>query len=264
MFPGQGWQSTRLAAELLASASAFADEMRRCEAAFTEFVDWSLLEAVRGGVGSLGLDRVDVVQPVLFAVTVSLAAQWRALGIQPDAVLGHSHGEVAAAYVADGLSLRDAAKVITLRSRAIRAIAGAGGMVSIQWPFERVLELIEPWHQSISVAAQNGPFSTVVTGDAAAVDELMVDARGTACPPRGIPSIAPRIRLRSKRCGTHCARHFPGCDREPAISRLSPGSPVRGWTRRSSTVTTGSPTCGNRCCSNRPSDGCTSTVIARS
>ncbi|MFY9922153.1 MAG: acyltransferase domain-containing protein [Mycobacterium sp.] len=173
VFPGQGWQSTRLAAEMLDSAPAFADEMRHCEAAFTEFVDWSVLDAVRGGIGSLGLDRVDVVQPVLFAVTVSLAAQWRALGIQPDAVLGHSHGEVAAAYVADGLSLRDAAKVITLRSRAIRAIAGAGGMVTIGWPVERVLELIEPWRRSISVAAQDGPFSTVVSGDAAAVDELM-------------------------------------------------------------------------------------------
>ena len=115
----------------LDSAPVFADEMRRCDAAFTEFLDWSLLEAVRGGVGSSSLDRVDVAQPVLFAVMVSLAAQWRALGIPPDAVLGHSQGEVAAAYVAGALSLRDAAKVVTLRSKAISAIAGDGGMVSI-------------------------------------------------------------------------------------------------------------------------------------
>ena len=119
------------------------------------------------------LDRVDVVQPVLFAVMVSLAAQWRALGIQPDAVLGHSQGEIAAAYVAGALSLRDAAKVVTLRSKAISAIAGTGGMVSIPQPVERVRALIEPWGQSISVAAQNGPSSTVVTGNAAALDELM-------------------------------------------------------------------------------------------
>ena len=120
------------------------------------------------------LDRVDVVQPVLFAVMVSLAAQWRALGIQPDAVLGHSQGEIAAAYVAGVLSLRDAAKVVTLRSKAISAIAGTGGMVSISWPLQRVHALIEPWIQSISVAAQNGPSSTVVTGKAAALDELMI------------------------------------------------------------------------------------------
>ena len=149
-----------MAVELLDSAPAFADQMRLCEAAFAEFVDWSLLEVVRGDAGSPDLDRVDVVQPVLFAVMVSLAAQWRALGIHPDAVLGHSQGEIAAAYVAGALSLRDAAKVVTLRSKAIGAIAGTGGMVAIPRPVERVLALIEPWGQSISVAAQNGPSST--------------------------------------------------------------------------------------------------------
>ena len=97
---------------------------------------------------SPSLDRVDVVQPVLFAVMVSLAAQWRALGIEPDAVLGHSQGEIAAAYVAGALSLRDAAKVVTLRSKAISAIAGTGGMVSIPRPVERVRALIEPVAES--------------------------------------------------------------------------------------------------------------------
>src|SRR5262245_62763819 len=131
VFPGQGSQWKGMAVELLDSAPAFEDQMRLCDTAFAEFVDWSVLGAVRGGVGSPGLDRVDVVQAVLFAVMVSLAAQRRALGIEPDAVLGHSEGEIAAAYVAGALSLSDAAKVVTLRSEAIRAIAGTGGMVSI-------------------------------------------------------------------------------------------------------------------------------------
>ena len=173
VFPGQGSQWTGMAVELLDTAPAFADQMRRCDAAFAEFVDWSLLEAARGGVGSPGLDRVDVVQPVLFAVMVSLAAQWRAMGVQPDAVLGHSQGEIAAAYVAGALSLRDAAKVVCLRSRAVSAIAGTGGMVSIPRPVQQVCALIEPWGDLISIAAQNGPSSTVVTGNAAALDELM-------------------------------------------------------------------------------------------
>ena len=176
-----------MAVELLDSAPAFADQMRRCDAAFAEFVDWSLLEAVRGGVGSPSLDRVDVVQPVLFAVMVSLAAQWRALGIHPDAVLGHSQGEIAAAYVAGALSLRDAAKVVTLRSKAISAIAGTGGMVSIPRSVERVCALIEPWGESISVAAQNGPSSTVVTGNAAALDELMAVCERDDVPATRIP-----------------------------------------------------------------------------
>jgi acyl transferase domain-containing protein len=142
---------------------------------------------VRGGVGSPSLDRVDVVQPVLFAVMVSLAAQWRALGIHPDAVLGHSQGEIAAAYVAGALSLRDAAKVVTLRSKAITAIAGTGGMVSIPWPVERVLALVQPWGLSISLAAQNGPSSTVVTGNAAALDELMAACERDDVPATRIP-----------------------------------------------------------------------------
>lgn len=187
VFPGQGSQWTGMAVELLDTAPAFADQMRRCDAAFTEFVDWSLLEAVRGGVGSPNLDRVDVVQPVLFAVMVSLAAQWRALGVQPDAVLGHSQGEITAAYVAGALSLRDAAKVVCLRSRAISAIAGTGGMVSIPWPLQKVCALIEPWSQLISIAAQNGPCSTVVTGNAAALDELMAQCEHDDVPATRIP-----------------------------------------------------------------------------
>ncbi len=161
-----------MAVELLDSAPAFADQMRLCDAAFAEFVDWSLLEAVRGGVGSPSLDRVDVVQPVLFAVMVSLAAQWRALGIHPDAVLGHSQGEIAAAYVAG-------APLVARRSQG-RHVAQQGDQRnrgnrwhgSIPRPVEQVCALIEPWGESISVAAQNGPSSTVVTGDAAALDEL--------------------------------------------------------------------------------------------
>ena len=188
VFPGQGSQWTGMAVELLDSAPAFADQMRLCDAAFAEFVDWSLLEVVRGGVGSPSLDRVDVVQPVLFAVMVSLAAQWRALGIHPDAVLGHSQGEIAAAYVAGALSLRDAAKVVTLRSKAISAIAGTGGMVSIPRPVERVLRA----HRTVGCNRFPLPRRTVrlrrvVTGDAAALDELMAECERDDVPATRIP-----------------------------------------------------------------------------
>jgi acyl transferase domain-containing protein/NADPH:quinone reductase-like Zn-dependent oxidoreductase/acyl carrier protein len=187
VFPGQGSQWLGMAVELLDSAPAFAEQMRQCDAAFAEFVGWSLLKTVRGGVGSESIDRVDVVQPVLFAVMVSLAAQWRAMGVHPDAVLGHSQGEIAAAYVAGALSLRDAAKVVTLRSKAVCAIAGTGGMVSIPRPIQQVDALIEPWAQSISVAARNGPSSNVVTGSAAALDELMVACERDELPATRIP-----------------------------------------------------------------------------
>lgn len=123
VFPGHGSQWEGMVVELLVSAPEFADQMKLCDAVFAEFVDWSLLEAVRGSVDFRSLDLLDVVQPALFAVMVSLAAQWRALGIHPDAVLGQSLGEVAAAYVAGALSLRDAAMVVTSRSKAVSAAA---------------------------------------------------------------------------------------------------------------------------------------------
>nr|WP_264060049.1 SDR family NAD(P)-dependent oxidoreductase [Mycolicibacterium psychrotolerans] len=187
VFPGQGSQWPGMAAELLDSAPAFADQMRLCDAAFAEFVDWSLLEVARGGHDSDHLNRVDVVQPVLFAVMVSLAAQWRALGIRPDAVLGHSQGEIAAAYVAGALSLRDASRVVTLRSRAIRAIAGTGGMASIARSAQEVHTLIRAWPRSISVAAHNGPSSTVVTGRVTALDKLMAVCEREEVPATRIP-----------------------------------------------------------------------------
>ena len=84
VFPGQGSQWVGMAAELLESSPVFAERMAECEAALAPFVDWSLREVLRGAEGAPGLDRVDVVQPVLWAVMVSLAALWRLVGVVPD------------------------------------------------------------------------------------------------------------------------------------------------------------------------------------
>ena len=99
VFPGHGSRWTDMAIELLEWAPAFASEMRACEIAFSKFFDWSLLDVVQGNAERPPSDRIDLSLPVSFAVMVSVAAQWRELGIHPDAVLGHSHGEVAAAYI---------------------------------------------------------------------------------------------------------------------------------------------------------------------
>ena len=89
-------------------------------------MDWSLLEVLQGQEGAPSLERVDVVQPALFAVMVSLAEVWRSVGVKPDAVIGHSQGEIAAAYIAGALSLGDAAHVVALRARASDAVVGSG------------------------------------------------------------------------------------------------------------------------------------------
>ncbi|WP_148588767.1 type I polyketide synthase [Streptomyces sp. WAC01526] len=173
VFPGQGSQWVGMAVELLDSSPVFAGRLAECEAALEPFTDWSLTAVLRGDEGAPGLDRVDVVQPVLWAVMVSLAEVWRAHGVEPAAVVGHSQGEIAAACVAGALSLEDGARVVALRSKAIRALSGRGGMVSVALSSSEVSDLIEPWGGRVSVAAVNGPSSVVVSGDADALDELM-------------------------------------------------------------------------------------------
>ncbi|MFE7477184.1 type I polyketide synthase [Streptomyces sp. NPDC057575] len=177
VFPGQGAQWAGMAVGLLESSPVFAARMAECAAALEPYVDWSLLDVVRGTSGAPGFDRVDVVQPVLWAVMVSLAEVWRSYGVEPAAVIGHSQGEIAAAAVAGILTLNDAAKVVALRSRAIIALAGRGGMVSVAQPAAWVREKITAWDGRISIAAVNGPSSVVVSGDPEALDELLSDCR---------------------------------------------------------------------------------------
>ncbi|HUB56666.1 MAG TPA: SDR family NAD(P)-dependent oxidoreductase, partial [Mycobacterium sp.] len=173
VFPGQGSQWLGMGVELLDTAPVFAEHIKACTEAFAEFVDWSLIDVMRGVPGAPGLDRVDVVQPALFAIMVSLAELWKSVGVRPDAVIGHSQGEIAAACVAGALSLRDAARVVTLRSKLLLALAGRGGMASLACGAEQARELLAPFGDRVSIAAINGRSAVVVSGEVAALDELV-------------------------------------------------------------------------------------------
>ncbi|MGW7243981.1 type I polyketide synthase [Streptomyces sp. NPDC054804] len=197
VFPGQGAQWAGMAVELLDSSPVFAERMAECASALDEFVDWSLLGVLRGEAGQPSLERVDVVQPVSFAVMVSLAALWRSFGVEPDAVVGHSQGEIAAACVAGALSLRDAALVVCARSGLIaEELAGHGGMASVTLPADEVTALLPP---GVTVAAVNGSTSTVVSGDPAALDRLLAHCEG-----RG---------TRARRIAVDYASHSPQVER---------------------------------------------------
>ncbi|MFH8979195.1 acyltransferase domain-containing protein, partial [Streptomyces sp. NPDC017890] len=181
VFPGQGSQWVGMAAGLIESSPVFAGRMRECATALSSHVEWSLFDVLGDAEA---LERVDVVQPVLWAVMVSLADLWRSHGVRPAAVVGHSQGEIAAACVAGALSLSDAARVVALRSKAILALSGAGGMVSVALPVEGVRERLTG---GLSVAAVNGPSSVVVSGDVAELDALLAGCEADEVRARRIP-----------------------------------------------------------------------------
>ncbi|ALG12160.1 type I polyketide synthase [Kibdelosporangium phytohabitans] len=132
VFPSQGPQWARVGRDLMESSPVFAARMAECAAALDSYVDWSLLDVMRGAPGAPAVERVDVLRPVLWAAMVSLAELWQSMGVRPAAVVGHSHGEIAAACVAGILSLSDGARVVVSRGTAgddgvedVRPVAGS-------------------------------------------------------------------------------------------------------------------------------------------
>ncbi|MGW2052249.1 SDR family NAD(P)-dependent oxidoreductase, partial [Streptomyces sp. NPDC001858] len=208
VFPGQGAQWAGMAVQLLDSAPAFAERFHACAAALAEFVDWDAVDVLRQAPDAPTLERVDVVQPVSWAVMVSLAALWRSYGVEPAAVVGHSQGEVAAACVAGALSLRDGARVVALRSQAIaRGLAGRGGMMSVALPPGEVESRLRSWPGRLDVAALNGPSATVVAGDPHALDELLAQCRADG--------------VRARKVAVDYASHTPQVERiEEELSRV--------------------------------------------
>jgi amino acid adenylation domain-containing protein len=173
VFPGQGGQWAGMAQDLLAREPVFADAIAACEAALRPHVDWSLRPLLAALPAPTSLDQIDVIQPALFAVQVALAALWRSLGIVPQAVVGHSMGEVAAAHVAGALSLDDAARIIARRSRLLRTISGRGAMAVVELPLAEAQRALAGREDRLAIAASNGPTTTVVSGDPGAVAALL-------------------------------------------------------------------------------------------
>ncbi|MFD6463863.1 acyltransferase domain-containing protein, partial [Streptomyces roseolus] len=192
VFPGQGGQWLGMGRELLVSSPVFAQSMAECDRVFSTLVPWSLLDVLEGGAGSL--ERVEVVQPVLFAVMVSLARLWRSVGVEPAAVVGHSQGEIAAACVAGVLPLEDAARMVIARSAALTVLAGQGAMAAVGLPAEQVEPMLEGFDR-LAVAVINGPGSTVVSGEIEQMELLLSECE--------------RLGIRARRIAVDYASHSP-------------------------------------------------------
>jgi len=175
VFPGQGSQWLGMARGLLAKEPAFRESMQRCEAALRQYVDWALLEqlALAESDSRYRLNQIDVIQPTLFSIQVSLAALWQSWGIVPQAVVGHSMGEVAATHVAGALSLEEASRIICRRSQLLRRTSGKGAMAVVELTIAEAGKAIDGYEDKLSIAVSNSSRSTVLSGDPAALDEVI-------------------------------------------------------------------------------------------
>jgi len=174
VFPGQGAQWAGMAADLLDSSAVFSRQLMACERALAPHVGWRLSEVLRGAADAPEWDRLDVLQPLLFAIMVSLAGLWRSCGVEPSAVAGHGQGEIAAAVVAGALTLEDAAHVVAVHGHALAQLAAGGAMphashsAQVQAVRDRLLaELAQIRPRSGAI-----PFYSAVTGGRLDGEEL--------------------------------------------------------------------------------------------
>ncbi|WP_409466474.1 type I polyketide synthase [Amycolatopsis sp. GA6-003] len=188
VFPGQGSEWVGMAVGLLDSAPAFARSMAECEKVLSGLVDWSLREAIRDATL---LKRIDVVQPVLFSVMVSLAELWKSYGVAPAAVVGSSQGEVAAACVAGALSLADAAKIVVLRSRLFaEELEGRGAVVAVGEPAAQVEQRLAAFAGQLTIGGINSPNAVTVVGELAPLEEFVAGCTADGIRTRAVSTVA--------------------------------------------------------------------------
>ena len=187
VFPGQGSQWVGMGRELMQREAVFRESLAECDRALRPFVNWSLLEQLQSNEtsSSYRLSEIDCIQPVLLAIEIALAQLWLSWGIKADAVIGHSMGEIAAAFVAGALTLDDAMRVICCRSKLLRRTAGQGAMAVVELSTEETEAVLAGFQDQLSIAVSNSPASTVISGDPAAVEQVLqtLEERGVFCRP---------------------------------------------------------------------------------
>jgi myxalamid-type polyketide synthase MxaE and MxaD len=162
VFPGHGPQWVGMARDLF-DVAPFRDAFDACDERIRKEVGWSVREEIFASPENSRLEQSDVVQPVLFSVAVSLARLWQSWGVEPDAVVGHSFGEIAAACVAGAISLESAVRIVCARGRLTRRLEGRGGVAIVEMPASEVWPLLDGY-AGLEIGGANSPTSTIVTG----------------------------------------------------------------------------------------------------
>lgn len=178
--PGLGSQWLGMGQALLAAEPVFRAEVVACDAWVREFMGWSVLDELVAPPSRSRIELAEVIQPVMITLQLALAALWRSWGVEPDVIIGHSVGEIAAAQLAGILSREDALNVVCRRAALLRTVAGQGGLLLVGLPAEEALRAADACGVAIEVAVHNAPATTVVAGDNTALAALAADlqARG--------------------------------------------------------------------------------------
>lgn len=173
VFSGQGPQWYGMGRELLAQEPVFRQTMVECDALVSANTGWSLLKELEASEATSRLGETEIAQPALFALQVSLAALWASWGVRPQGVVGHSVGEIAALHVAGVLSLADAVRVVCHRGRVMQQATGTGRMAAVDMTAEEGAALVAPFGDRLALAALNGPRSIVLSGEPAALEQVL-------------------------------------------------------------------------------------------
>ncbi|ARI51098.1 non-ribosomal peptide synthetase [Streptomyces sp. S8] len=177
VFTGMGPQWWGMGRQLLREEPVFREAVTACDRALREFADWSLIEELTADEPASRMAETWLAQPANFALQIGLAALWKAYGVRPDAVVGHSTGEIAAFYEAGVYSLRDAARIAVHRSRLQQTLAGTGTMLAVALTEDEAERRVRPHRDRVSIAAVNSPTSLTLAGDADALALLAEELR---------------------------------------------------------------------------------------
>ena len=173
VFSGQGQQWWAMGRELMEAEPVFRKVIEQCDSLFAKHADWSLLTELSASEEKSRLDQTEIAQPAIFALQIALTALWGSWGISPDSVIGHSVGEIAAAHVANSISLEDAVQIVFHRARLMQKTTGQGEMAAVEIPFAEAEQLITKHSNSLSVASINSPTSIVLSGESKILETVL-------------------------------------------------------------------------------------------
>ncbi|MGP4002412.1 non-ribosomal peptide synthetase/type I polyketide synthase [Streptomyces sp. 8N706] len=175
VFTGMGPQWWAMGRELFETEPVYREAVERCDHEIGKLTGWSLVEELAADEAGSQMSETWLAQPANFALQTGLAALWRSRGVRPDAVVGHSTGEVAAFHEAGVYTLRDAVKVVVHRSRLQQKLTGTGTMLAVSLSETEAVRRVEPYGDRVSVAAVNSPTGITLAGDEDALAQLAAE-----------------------------------------------------------------------------------------